>query len=88
MSGWRAEETAPVLRRYAEVRYGAKSWGCERRVSARIEASTMGHTAALTNLGPAAPNGYDSTRTGREPDQAKGQLGPTSWSALANQVRC
>ena len=49
----RAEETAPVLRRYAEVRYGAKSWGCERRVSARIEASTMGLDirCVVTNLG-------------------------------------
>jgi hypothetical protein len=38
----RAEAQAPVLRRYAETRYGAKSWGCERRVAARIEASTQG----------------------------------------------
>ncbi len=38
----RAEADAPVLRRYAEARYGAKSWGCERRVAARIEASTQG----------------------------------------------
>ncbi len=38
----RAEAQTPVLRRYAELRYGAKSWGCERRGAARIEASTMG----------------------------------------------
>src|SRR5712664_1591070 len=38
----RAEAQAPVLRRYSETRYGAKSWGCERRVAARIEASTQG----------------------------------------------
>jgi Transposase DDE domain group 1 len=38
----RAEEGAPVLRRYAETRYGAKSWSCQRRVVARIEASTQG----------------------------------------------
>jgi hypothetical protein len=38
----RAEESAPVLRRYAETRYGAKSWGKERRVVARIEASSQG----------------------------------------------
>jgi hypothetical protein len=38
----RAEAQAPVLRRYAGTRYGAKSWGCERRVAARIEASTKG----------------------------------------------
>ena len=30
------------VRRYTETRYGAKSWGCERRVAARIEASTQG----------------------------------------------
>ena len=38
----RAEAAAPVLRRYAETRYGAKSWGCERRAAARIEATTQG----------------------------------------------
>ena len=37
-----AEGEAPVVRRYAETRYGAKSWKCERRVSARIEASGNG----------------------------------------------
>ena len=38
----RAEENAPVLRRYAETRYGARSWSRERRVVGRIEASTQG----------------------------------------------
>ena len=38
----RAEESAPVPRRYAEARYGAKSWSKERRAVARIEASTQG----------------------------------------------
>ena len=38
----RAEAQAAVLRRYTETRYGAKSWGGERRVAARIEASTQG----------------------------------------------
>jgi hypothetical protein len=38
----RAVEHYPVLRNYAETRYGAKSWKCQRRVIARIEASTMG----------------------------------------------
>ena len=38
----RAEEQRPVLRNYAETRYAAKSWTCQRRVAARIEASTMG----------------------------------------------
>ena len=38
----RAEDEAPVLRRYTETRYGAESWKCMRRVAARIEASTQG----------------------------------------------
>ena len=38
----RAEGEAPVVRRYGETSYGAKSWRCERRVVARIEASAMG----------------------------------------------
>jgi hypothetical protein len=38
----RAEAAAPVLRRYAETWYRAKSWSRDRRVVARIEASSMG----------------------------------------------
>jgi hypothetical protein len=38
----RAEAEAPVVRRYCETRYGARSWRCERRVGARIEATTQG----------------------------------------------
>ncbi|MGA8006611.1 MAG: IS1380 family transposase [Burkholderiales bacterium] len=38
----RAEAQAPVVRRYIETRYGAKSWKCQRRVAARIEATTNG----------------------------------------------
>jgi hypothetical protein len=38
----RAQAQAPVVRRYAETRYGAKSWHCPRRVAARIEATTKG----------------------------------------------
>jgi hypothetical protein len=37
-----AEGEASVVRRYAETRYGAVSWKCERRVAARIEASGNG----------------------------------------------
>lgn len=37
-----------VLRRYAETRYAAKSWGqSQRRVAARIEASSLGWTRAV-----------------------------------------
>ena len=38
----RAQRQYPVLRHCAETRYGAKSWKCQRRVAARIEASTLG----------------------------------------------
>lgn len=38
----RAEGEASVVRRYAETRYGAKSWKCQRRVAARIEATCNG----------------------------------------------
>ncbi|ADU14090.1 IS1380 family transposase [Asticcacaulis excentricus] len=38
----RAEQDAAAVRGYTEVRHGAKSWGCERRVIARIEATPMG----------------------------------------------
>lgn len=38
----RAEAQAAAVRRYSESRYGAKSWKCERRVVARIEATTKG----------------------------------------------
>lgn len=34
----RAQAQVPMLRCYIETRYGAKSWGCARRVAARIEA--------------------------------------------------
>jgi len=33
----RAEAGVSAIRKYGEVRYGARSWGCERRVAARIE---------------------------------------------------
>jgi hypothetical protein len=38
----RAEAEAPIVRRYCETRYGAKSWRSERRVGARIEATARG----------------------------------------------
>ena len=38
----RAEANAAVIRRYTETRYGAKSWHVDRRVAARIEATTQG----------------------------------------------
>ncbi len=38
----RAEVDAAVLRRYTETRYAARSWSKQRRVAARIEATTQG----------------------------------------------
>ena len=73
----RAEAQAAVLRRYTETRYGAKSWGCERRVAARIEASTQGLDIryVVTNLdarqrGVALRHALLRARSGRESDQA------------------
>lgn len=53
----RAVEQRPVLRLFAETRYAAKSWKHQRRVIARIEASTMGMdiryvVTSLTAPGP------------------------------------
>ena len=43
---------AAAVRRYTEVRYGARSWRCERRVAARIEATPKGLDirTVVTNL--------------------------------------
>ena len=38
----RAEAQANAVRRHTEVSYGAKSWRCQRRVAARIEATPKG----------------------------------------------
>lgn len=48
----RAEGTAPKVRRYTEFAYAAKTWGAERRVIARIEASGRGSDSRfiVTNL--------------------------------------
>src|SRR5208283_3456734 len=37
-----AEAQANAVRRHTEVSYGAKSWKCQRRVAARIEATPKG----------------------------------------------
>ena len=46
------KDKAAKVRRYGEFRYGAKSWKCERRVIARIEASPLGADCrfVVTNL--------------------------------------
>jgi hypothetical protein len=94
----RAEAQAPVLRRYAETRYGAKSWGCERRVAARIEASTQGLDIrfAVTNLESGTAEWlYDTLYCARGQAENliklhKSQLASDRTSCrspLANQVR-
>ena len=94
----RAEAQAPVLRRYAETRYGAKSWGCEQRVAARIEASTQGLDIryVVTNLESGSAGWlYDTLYCARGQAENliklhKSQLASdrtSCRSALANQVR-
>jgi hypothetical protein len=94
----RAEAAAPVLRRYAETRYGAKSWTCERRIAARIEASMQGLDIrfVVTNLaGGSAEWLYDTLYCARGQAENliklhKSQLASdrtSCRSALANQVR-
>jgi len=94
----RAEEQAAAVRRYTETRYGAKSWKCQRRVAARIEATTKGLDIryVVTNLeiGTAAWL-YDTLYCARGQAENliklhKSQLASDRTSCrspLANQVR-
>lgn len=94
----RAEAGADIVRRYTETRYGAKSWGCERRVAARIEATTQGLDIryVVTNLQSGSAEWlYDTLYCARGQAENliklhKGQLASdrtSCRSALANQVR-
>ena len=94
----RAEAQVPVLRCYAEIRYGAKSWGCKRRVSARIEATTLGLDirCVVTNRRTGTAEWlYDTLYCARGQAENliklhKSQLASdrtSCRSALANQVR-
>ncbi len=94
----RAEENAPVVRRYAETRYGAKSWNGTRRVAARIEASELGLDIryVVTNLAAGSAEWlYDTLYCARGQAEnliklPKSQLASdrtSCRSALANQVR-
>jgi Transposase DDE domain group 1 len=53
----RAQTQALAVRRYCETRYGARSWHCERRVAARIEATTQGLDIryVVTNITAGSP---------------------------------
>ncbi|MBB3957895.1 IS1380 family transposase, partial [Novosphingobium sediminicola] len=94
----RAEEDRVVLRHYAETRYGAKSWKCQRRVVARIEASTLGMDIryVVTSLaGGSAEHIYDTLYCARGQAENlikmhKSQLASdrtSCRSANANQMR-
>ena len=63
----RAQAQARAVRRYCETRYGAKSWRRERRVAARIEATTQGLDIryVVTNITGGGPQWlYDSLYCG------------------------
>ena len=68
------------------TRYGAKSWGCERRVVARIEASTQGLDIryVVTNLdGGSAEWLYDTLYCAR--GQAENLIKLHMWTAPPSQ---
>ena len=94
----RAEGEAPVVRRYTETSYGAKSWRCQRRVAARIEATTNGLDIryVVTNIiGGNAEWLYDTLYCARGQAENLIKLHKTQLasdrtscrSPLANQVR-
>lgn len=94
----RAQTQAPVVRRYCETRYGARSWHCERRVAARIEATTQGLDIryVVTNIARGSAQWlYDSLYCARGQAENLIKLHKTQLasdrtscrSPLANQVR-
>jgi hypothetical protein len=93
----RAEQGADKLRAFAEIRYGAKSWKCCRKVIARLEATTLGFDAryVVTSLPGEARYLYEDVYCVRGQAENliklhKAQLasGRTSCqSPIANQVR-
>jgi hypothetical protein len=94
----RAEVQANAVRRHTEVRYGAKSWGCQRRVIARIEATRKGLDIryVVTNLiGGSAEWLYETLYCARGQMENFIKLHKTQLasdrtscrSPLANQVR-
>jgi Transposase DDE domain group 1 len=96
--GRRALTGADAVRRYTEVRYGAKSWRCERRVAARIEATPKGLDIryVVTNLaGGTAEWLYDTQYCARGQAENLIKLHKTQLASdrtscrdpLANQVR-
>jgi hypothetical protein len=93
-----AEAEASAVRRHTEVRYGARSWKCERRVTARIEATPKGLDIryVVTNLtGGSAEWLYETMYCARGQMENFIKLHKTQLhsdrtscrSPLANQVR-
>jgi hypothetical protein len=94
----RAEANAAVVRSYTETRYAAKSWQVDRRVAARIEATTQGldiRYVVTSFTHGSAEWVYDSLYCARGQAENliklhKSQLASdrtSCRSALANQVR-
>jgi hypothetical protein len=94
----RAEAGAATIRCYTETRYGAKSWHIDRRVAARIEATTQGldiRYVVTSFTHGSAEWLYDSLYCARGQAENliklhKSQLASdrtSCRSALANQVR-
>ena len=94
----RAEQQLPVLRGYTETRYAARSWKRERRVVARIEATTLGLDIrfVVTSLARGSAGWvYDTLYCARGQAENlikmhKGQLASDRTSCrspLANQMR-
>ena len=93
-----AETRAAAVRCHTEIRYGAKSWKCERRVAARIEATPKGLDIryVVTNLGGGSPAWlYETMYCARGQRENVIKLHKTQLrsdrtscrSPLANQVR-
>ena len=94
----RAVTGAAAVRRYTEVRYGARTWRCKRRVAARIEATPKGLDirTVVTNLTSGTAEWlYDTLYCARGQAENliklhKSQLASDRTSCrspLANQVR-
>ena len=93
----RAEAGAGKMRAFADIRYGARSWTCERRVVARLEASTRGFDARyiVTSLKGDARHLYEDVYCVRGQAENliklhKAQLASdrtSCQSPVANQVR-
>jgi hypothetical protein len=94
----RAQTKAPVVRRYCETRYGARSWHCERRVApslarcslfARIEATTQGLEIryVMTNIaGGSAEWLYDSLNCA--PGQAENLIKLHKTQLASDRTSC